>query len=194
MAGKEYLPLDVQLNMVERIVVPIVVITSCSVAFAHGADDVANSVGPLAAVVYIVQTGAIEMKVGVPFWILALGGGSIVIGLASYGYRVMQTVGTEITEITPFRGVAADVAATATVLACTSMKLPVSTTHTLVGAILGIGLARGLGGVNRMITGKIFTSWFVTVPAAAILSAFLYLLGYDLFYKDIKYWFVSIDG
>ncbi len=175
--GKGDLPIGKQLELVERNFMPLVVISSCAVAFAHGSNDVANAVGPLAAVAHIFTTGAVEMKVGVPMWILCLGGGGIVLGLGTYGYRVMQTVGTDITEITPSRGVAADIAATATVLICTRMKLPVSTTHTLVGAILGIGMARGLGGINSAITGKIFSSWLITVPAAALLSAGLFLIG-----------------
>jgi len=175
--GKHMLPLPEQLDLVERIFAPLVVATSCSVAFAHGANDVANAVGPLAAVVDIVQTGAVKMKVSVPIWILALGGIGIVVGLSTFGYRVMHTVGNRITHITPSRGVAADIAATTTVLICTRLKLPVSTTHTLVGAILGIGLARGLGAVNRRVTRNIFGSWFVTVPAAAGLSILLFLLG-----------------
>jgi PiT family inorganic phosphate transporter len=157
--------------------VPLVIISSCAVAFAHGANDVANSVGPLAAVANILKTGSVEMKVPVPMWILVLGGGGIVIGLGTYGYRVMATVGTKITEITPTRGVAADIAATATVLVCTRMKLPVSTTHTLVGAIMGIGLARGLAGIDSRIAKKIFKSWVITVPAAAIVCIALFLLG-----------------
>ena len=165
---------------------PLVVISSCAVAFAHGSNDVANAVGPLAAVAHIFTTGAVEMKVGVPMWILVLGGGGIVLGLGTYGYRVMQTVGTDLTEITPSRGVAADIAATATVLICTRMKLPVSTTHTLVGAILGIGLARGLGGINSSITGKIFSSWLITVPAAALLSMFLFVLGRTFLFDIVK--------
>jgi len=184
--GKSKLPLHEQLELVEKIFTPLVVISSCSVAFAHGANDVANAVGPLAAVVNIVQTGAVKMKVGVPFWVMALGGGGIVFGLATFGYRVMQTVGVEITEITPSRGVAADIAATATVLVCTRMKLPVSTTHTLVGAILGIGLARGLSGINRNVTKKIFGSWLTTVPAAAGLSVVLFLLGKYFFLDTIR--------
>jgi len=175
--GKHVLPLAEQLNLVERIFAPLVVATSCSVAFAHGANDVANAVGPLAAVVDIVQTGAVKMKVHVPMWVLALGGAGIVVGLSTFGYRVMHTVGNRITHITPSRGVAADLAATTTVLICTRLKLPVSTTHTLVGAILGIGLARGLGAVNRRVTRNIFGSWFVTVPAAAGLSIIFFLLG-----------------
>jgi PiT family inorganic phosphate transporter len=178
LAGKEILPLAKQLELVEEVYVPLVIISSCSVAFAHGANDVANSVGPLAAVAHIIQGGAIQMKVPVPLWILMLGGGGIVLGLATYGYRVMDTVGTKITEITPSRGVAADIAATATVLVCTRMKLPISTTHVLVGAIMGIGLARGLAGIDSRIAKKIFKSWIVTVPAAAVVSILLFLLGH----------------
>ena len=177
LAGKEILPLAKQLELVEEVYVPLVIISSCAVAFAHGANDVANSVGPLAAVANILKTGTVEMKVPVPLWILMLGGGGIVLGLATYGYRVMATVGTKITEITPTRGVAADIAATATVLICTRMKLPVSTTHTLVGAIMGIGLARGLAGIDSRIAKKIFKSWLITVPAAAVVCIILFLLG-----------------
>jgi PiT family inorganic phosphate transporter len=175
-----------QLESVERVFVPLVIISSCSVAFAHGANDVANSVGPLAAIVNIMKTGTIDMKVPVPFWILALGGAGIVLGLATYGYRVMMTVGTKITEITPSRGVAADIAASATVLICTRLSLPVSTTHTLVGAILGIGLARGLGGINRRVASSIFGSWFFTVPAAAIMSAILFVIGRYFFFDTVS--------
>ncbi|MBW2506911.1 MAG: inorganic phosphate transporter [Deltaproteobacteria bacterium] len=177
LAGKEILPLAKQLELVEEVYVPLVIISSCAVAFAHGANDVANSVGPLAAVANILKTGTVEMKVPVPLWILMLGGIGIVLGLATYGYRVMATVGTKITEITPTRGVAADIAATATVLICTRMKLPVSTTHTLVGAIMGIGLARGLAGIDSRIAKKIFKSWLITVPAAAVVCIILFLLG-----------------
>lgn len=184
--GKENDKLGEQLEAVERVFVPLVIISSCSVAFAHGANDVANSVGPLAAIVNILKTGVIDTKVPVPLWILALGGTGIVLGLATYGYRVMLTVGTKITEITPSRGVAADIAATATVLACTRLSLPVSTTHTLVGAILGIGLARGLGGVNKRIVSSIFGSWLFTVPAAAIMSAIFFVIGRIFFFDAIS--------
>ncbi len=182
--GKEKLPVDQQLDLVEQVFVPLVIITSCSVAFAHGANDVANSVGPLAAVVRVLQTGQVLQKVGVPFWVLVLGGSGIVLGLATFGYRVMYTVGMKITEITPSRGVAADLAATATVLVCTRLKLPISTTHTLVGAILGIGLARGLAGINKDVAKRIFGAWFITVPAAGILCVFLFYIG--------KMWFMDV--
>jgi PiT family inorganic phosphate transporter len=177
LGDKDTLPLPEQLEQVEQVYVPLVIISSCAVAFAHGANDVANSVGPLAAVANILKTGTVEMKVPVPLWILMLGGGGIVVGLGTYGYRVMTTVGTKITEITPTRGVAADIAATATVLVCTRMKLPVSTTHTLVGAIMGIGLARGLAGIDSRVAKKIFKSWLITVPVAAIICIVLFLIG-----------------
>jgi PiT family inorganic phosphate transporter len=150
------------------------------VAFAHGSNDVANAVGPLAAVVAIVRSGSVESKVAVPLWILALGGGGITIGLTMYGYRVMRTVGEKITQITPSRGVAADVAATTTVLVCSRLALPISTTHTLVGAILGVGLARGLGAVNKRVTRNIFGSWLITVPAAAGICVVLFLIARPL--------------
>ncbi len=174
---KTRLPIPEQLELVEEVFVPMVIASSCAVAFAHGSNDVANAVGPLAAVANIVKTGTMQMKVGVPMWILVLGGTGIVIGLATYGYKVMYTVGTKITEITPSRGVAADIAATATVLVCSRMSLPISTTHTLVGAIMGIGMARGLAGINRNVAKKIFTSWLITVPIAAAIAIFFFLLG-----------------
>ncbi len=183
---KSDLPISNQLELVEEIYVPLVIISSCAVAFAHGANDVANAIGPFAAIAQILQSGTIEMKVAVPFWILCMGGAGIVIGLATYGYRVMETVGTKITEITPSRGVAADLAATTTVLICTRLSLPVSTTHTLVGAILGIGLARGLGGVNRKVVTSIFGSWVITVPAAALMSMILFLIGKYFFFDMIR--------
>lgn len=194
LGDKTKLPLSVQLELIEQVYSPLVVISSCSVAFAHGANDVANAVGPLAAIVNILQTGTVEMKVGIPFWILALGGAGIVIGLGTYGYKVMHTVGTEITEITPSRGVAADIAATVTVLVCTRMKLPISTTHTLVGAILGIGLARGLAGINSQITRKIFGSWLLTVPAAAIVAILLFLGERYFFFDFVKSLVLQAQG
>ncbi len=175
--SKDTLPLEEQLEAVEQIFAPLVVMCSCAVAFAHGANDVANAVGPLAAVVDIISSGTVKMQVHVPFWVLAMGGTGIVLGLATFGYRVMHTVGTKITMLTPSRGVAASIAAATTVLACTRLNLPVSTTHTLVGAIIGIGLARGLAAVDRGITTEIFKSWLVTVPAAIVLSIVFFLLG-----------------
>lgn len=170
-------PLSQQLERVERVFAPLVFTTSCTVAFAHGANDVANAVGPLAAVVEIFRSGSVQMRVAVPTWVLMVGGVGIVCGLATYGYRVMTTVGYKITIITPSRGVAADIAAMTVVLICSRLKLPVSTTHTLVGAILGVAFARGLGAVNKRVTRNIFGSWLITVPAAAVLAIVFFLLG-----------------
>lgn len=171
-----------QLTHVERHFAVLVIITSCTVAFAHGANDVANAIGPLAAVVEIVKYNVVPEKVIVEMWILALGGLGIVAGLATFGYRVMRLVGTKVTEITPSRGVAADLSTMATVLTCSKMGLPVSTTHTLVGAIIGVGLARGITAIDRKVVGSIFTSWFATVPMAAILTVLIYLAGQWLFW------------
>jgi PiT family inorganic phosphate transporter len=183
--GKETLTIAKQLEEVEKIFVPLVIVSSCSVAFAHGANDVANAIGPYAAIVDIIKHGTVEMKVGVPLSILVMGGAGIVFGLATYGYKVMATVGTKITEITPSRGVAADIAASATVLICSRLSLPVSTTHTLVGAIMGIGLARGHGGINKSVAKKIFASWLITVPAAAFLAIIFFVIGRYLFLDNI---------
>lgn len=181
--GNENRPLGEQLQTIEKIFAPLVVITSCSVAFAHGANDVANAIGPVAAILKILRTGDVEMSPQVPFWVLALGGAGIVVGLATFGYRVMATIGTKITQLTPSRGVAADLATAFTVLGCSLLKLPVSTTHTIVGAIVGVGLARGLGAINQKVTRDIFGSWLITVPASGFLTAGLFLLG-RLFHLD----------
>ena len=171
------LPLKEQIGRVEKVFAPLVIITSCSVAFAHGANDVANAIGPLAAVVDILQTGEVKTNVAVPFWILALGGGGIVLGLATFGYRVMGTIGQKLTQLTPSRGVAADLSCSITVLGASKLGLPISTTHVIVGAIIGVGLARGLSAVNKKVTGDIFGSWFITVPASAGVAIVLFLLG-----------------
>ena len=171
-----------QLTQVEKIFAILVIITSCTVAFAQGANDVANAIGPLATVVEIVKNNAIPGKVPVNIKFLVLGGAGIAVGLATFGYRVMRVVGTKVTEITPSRGVAANLSGMATVLACSKMGLPVSTTHTLVGAIIGVGLARGITAIDRKVVGSIFTSWFATVPIAAILTILFYLIAKWLFW------------
>lgn len=150
------------------------VITAFYVAFAHGANDVANAVGPLAAVVAILKSGSVEMKVAMPLWILAMGGTCIVIGLLIWGMKVMETVGKKITEITPSRGFAAEFAAATVVLVCSKMGLPISTTHTLVGSVIGVGMARGLASLNLNIIKKIVVSWVATVPFTAVLAMVFY--------------------
>lgn len=176
------LPIEKQLVQVEKIFAILVIITSCTVAFAHGANDVANAIGPLAAVVEIVKQNSVPDKVNMPAWILLLGGAGIALGLATFGYRVMRLVGTKVTEITPSRGVAADLGAMMTVLACSRLGLPISTTHTLVGAILGVGMARGITAINRKVVGSIFTSWIATIPIAAGLTVVFYLIGKVFFW------------
>lgn len=158
---------------VEKVFAVLMVFTACAMAFAHGANDVANAVGPLAAIVGVIQSGGdmtIGAKSAVPSWVLLLGAIGIVVGLATYGYKVIATIGKEITELTPSRGFAAELATASTVVGASAIGLPVSTTHTLVGAVLGIGLARGIGALNLGVIGKIFMSWLITLPVGAALS------------------------
>jgi len=162
---------------VERVFSVLMIFTACSMAFAHGSNDVANAVGPLAAVVSIVGSGGdIAAKTSMPPWILLLGGGGIVVGLATYGYKVMGTIGRKITELTPSRGFAAELGAAATVVIASGTGLPISTTHTLVGAVLGVGLARGIGAIDLRMVGSIFLSWLVTLPAGAGLSIMFFFV------------------
>ena len=163
-----------QLVSTEDIFKYLQIITAFYVAFAHGSNDVANAVGPLAAVVSILESGTVQMKVEMPVWILAMGGGCIVFGLLIWGRRVMMTIGSKITEITPSRGFSAEFGAATVVLICSKMGLPISTTHTLVGSVIGVGMARGLPTLNLGIVYKIFISWISTVPFTAILSAVLF--------------------
>ena len=156
---------------VERIFAVLMVFTACAMAFAHGSNDVANAIGPLAAIASVVQSGGeIASKSILPSWILLIGASGIVLGLGMLGYRVMMTVGTAITELTPSRGFAAELAAAGTVVVASGTGLPISTTHTLVGAVLGVGLARGIGAINLGVVGKIILSWIVTLPVGAGLS------------------------
>ncbi|MFT7132533.1 MAG: PiT family inorganic phosphate transporter [Cyclobacteriaceae bacterium] len=167
---------------VERIFAVMMVFTACSMAFAHGSNDVANAIGPLAAVNGIITSGGeIGAKSATPSWILLLGGVGIVAGLALYGYRVMQTIGTHITELTPSSGFAAELAAAATVVVASGASLPISTTHTLVGAVLGVGMARGIAALNLRVVGTIFVSWLVTLPAGAGLSIIFFYLFKAIF-------------
>lgn len=156
---------------VERVFAILMVLTACAMAFAHGSNDVANAIGPLAAIVSVIQSGGdVAATSDVPFWILLIGASGIVIGLAMLGFRVMMTVGRAITELTPSRGFAAQLAAAGTVVIASGTGLPISTTHTLVGAVLGVGLARGIGAINLSVVGKIILSWIVTLPVGAGLS------------------------
>ena len=162
---------------VERIFAVLMVFTACAMAFAHGSNDVANAIGPLAAIVSVVQSGGeIASKSILPPWVLLIGASGIVIGLGMLGYRVMMTVGRAITELTPSRGFAAELAAAGTVVVASGTGLPISTTHTLVGAVLGVGLARGIGAINLGVVGKIILSWIVTLPVGAGLSILFFFV------------------
>jgi len=162
---------------VEKVFGVLMVSTACSMAFAHGSNDVANAIGPLAAINSIVSSGGmVAQEAQMPHWLLLLGGGGIVAGLALYGYRVIRTIGTHITELTPSSGFAAELAAASTVVVASAYSLPVSTTHTLVGGVLGVGLARGIAAINLRVVGTIFVSWMVTLPAGAILAIIFFYL------------------
>ena len=163
---------DFHLASVEKVFTPMMIFTACAMAFAHGSNDVANGIGPLAAVVSIVQSGGeVAQKAALPLWILVLGGTGIVIGLATMGYRVMHTIGSGITQLTPSRGYCATLAAASTVVLASRTGLPVSTTHIAVGAVIGVGLARGVGAIDLRVIGSIVISWLVTLPVGAALAA-----------------------
>jgi PiT family inorganic phosphate transporter len=169
---------DFHFANVERVFGVLMVVTACAMAFAHGSNDVANAIGPVAAVVGIVQSGGeVASKSELPIWVLILGGGGIVLGLMMYGKHVIATIGKNITELTPSRGFAATLAAATTVVVASGTGLPISTTHTLVGAVLGVGLARGIGALDLNVVRTIFLSWIVTLPAGALMSiAFFFML------------------
>ena len=172
-ARKQHAP-EQRFDRVERIFVVLQILTACAVAFAHGSNDVANSIGPLAAVASAVSMDEVARKAPLAPWMLAIGGVGIVIGLATWGYRVMETVGRKITELTPSRGFAAELATATTIVLASRMGIPVSTTHTLVGAVLGVGLARGIGAIDLRVVASILASWVATLPIAAGLSIFFY--------------------
>jgi inorganic phosphate transporter, PiT family len=160
-----------QFTNVEKVFGVLMLVTACAMAFAHGSNDVANAVGPLAAVVGIVNSGGVVgTQTAVPVWILLLGAVGIVVGLVTYGHRVIATVGNNITQLTPSRGFAATLAAAFTVVMASGTGLPISTTHTLVGAVLGVGLARGIAAINLRIVRTIFMSWIITLPAGGLLA------------------------
>lgn len=161
---------------VERVFGVLMVLTACGMAFAHGSNDVANAIGPLAAVIGIATTGTITAKSSLPIWVLMLGGGGIVVGLATYGRHVIATVGKKITQLTPSRGFAAELAAATTIVIASGTGIPVSTTHTLVGAVLGVGMARGIEAIDLRVVARILVSWVVTIPAGAILAIMFFFL------------------
>lgn len=168
---------EVHYANVEKVFAVLMVFTACAMAFAHGSNDVANAIGPVAAVYGVIShSGAIVAKSAVPMWVLLVGAVGIVIGLVTFGHRVIATVGSGITELTPSRGFAATLAAATTVVVASGTGLPISTTHVLVGAILGIGIAMGADSLNYRKIGSIFVSWLVTLPAGALLSIIFFFV------------------
>ena len=161
---------------VERVFGVLMIITACSMAFAHGSNDVANAIGPLAAVITVAQSGIVGTQSPVPVWVLLLGGIGIVVGLATFGRHVIATVGERITQLTPSRGFAAELAAATTIVIASGTGIPISTTHTLVGAVLGVGMARGIEAIDLRVVGRIFASWIVTIPAGAVLAILFFIL------------------
>jgi len=163
-------------HTVERVFAVLMIVTACGMAFAHGSNDVANAIGPVAAVISVAHTGIIAAKSTVSIWILILGGAGIVVGLATFGFHVIATVGKKITQLTPSRGFAAELAAATTIVIASGTGLPISTTHTLVGAVLGVGLARGIDAIDLRVVARIFVSWVVTIPVGAFLAiVFFYI-------------------
>lgn len=169
---------DMHYTNVEKVFAVLMVVTACAMAFAHGSNDVANAIGPLAAVVSIVQSGGeISSKAQLAWWVLPVGAVGIVLGLAMLGKRVIATIGNGITHLTPSRGFAAELAAASTVVIASGTGLPISTTQTLVGAVLGVGMARGIAALNLGVVRNIVVSWVVTLPAGAIMSIiFFYII------------------
>jgi len=161
---------------VERVFGILMIVTACGMAFAHGSNDVANAIGPLAAVIGIATTGAVASQSALPIWVLMLGGGGIVVGLATFGRHVIATVGKRITQLTPSRGFAAELAAATTIVIASGTGMPISTTHTLVGAVLGVGVARGIDAIDLRVVARILVSWVVTIPAGAFLAIVFFFL------------------
>lgn len=160
---------------IEHIFIYLQLVTACYVAFAHGANDVANAIGPLAAVVDILGSGTIGFGIVVPFWLIILGALGIVIGLSTWGYKVIHTIGQKITEITPTRGFSAEFSTALVVLVCSRLGLPVSTSQVIVGAVIGVGFAKGIVAVDLKVIRSIFTSWFLTVPISAVVTAVIFI-------------------
>lgn len=166
---------------VEKMANPLQVLSASYQAFSHGANDVANAIGPVAAIVAVIQTLEVEMAVAIPIWLLLLGGAGLALGIYLWGHRVMETVGKKITSITPTRGFSAEFGTATTVLLCSRLGMPVSTTHVAIGNIIGVGLARGISAINLDVIKRIFSGWIISLPAAALFSIAIYLILTVLF-------------
>lgn len=164
-------------QVVEKMFSFLQIISACYVAFAHGANDVANAIGPIAAALSIIKGKSLHATgMGIPTWLLAFGGVGIVVGLATWGWRVIQTIGKKITELTPTRGFSAEFGAAITILVASKLGLPISTTHCIVGAVLGVGLAKGISALNLRTLRDIALSWVITIPSSAIICIILFYI------------------
>jgi PiT family inorganic phosphate transporter len=176
MRRRQAAPQGEQFEHVEKWFSLMQISTACYMSFAHGANDVANAIGPMATIFQVLWHHMLPDKVPIPWWLLALGGAGIVFGLATYGYKVMESIGKKITEVTPTRGWSAEFATATTVLVFSKMGMPISTTFVIVGAVMGVGLARGFAAIDLKVVRKIFASWVVTIPISAVLTMILFLL------------------
>ncbi len=158
----------------EELAKPLEILSASYVGLAQGANDVANSIGPIAAILAVMETQKVTMQVPVPLWVLVLGGIGLVIGISTWGYRVMETIGKKITEVTPTRGFTAEFGAATVVIICSRLGMPISTTHATVGSVVGVGMARGIGAINLRVIGKIGISWLVTLPVSALFTMVIY--------------------
>lgn len=165
-----------EFKQIERLFGYLQVLSACLMAFAHGANDVANAIGPVSAALAVLKSGSVAISAEVPTWTLALGGFGIVVGLATWGWRVIETIGKKLTELTPTRGFAAEFGAALTILLASRLGMPISTTHTLVGAVVGVGLARGIEALNLNTMRDVILSWIVTVPAGAFMTMGIFYL------------------
>lgn len=167
--------------LVEKIFAKLQIMTACMMAFAHGANDVANAIGPLSAAIMLIRYNTVTAIQPIPSWVLAIGGAGIVVGLATWGWRVIETIGKKITLLTPTRGFTAEFGAAAVIAVASRLGMPISTTHTLVGAVIGVGLARGIGSLDMSTTRNILISWFITVPTGAVLAIITYFVLVKIF-------------
>jgi len=171
-----------QFKQIEKIFGMMMIFSASAMAFAHGSNDVANGIGPMAAIISILESGGeMAQESNLPIWVLLLGGFGIVLGLSTLGYRVIQTIGSKITELVPTRGFSAELAAAATVVIASRTGIPVSTTQIAVGAVMGVGLARGIGALDLRVIGGIMMSWVITLPVGALLSIFFFFFFRGIF-------------
>ncbi|MEP0918642.1 inorganic phosphate transporter [Leptolyngbya sp. DQ-M1] len=170
------------LQTVESTIGRFQVVSACFVAFAHGSNDVGNAIAPFAAIVSVLQSGSVPTAdFQIPLWTLVLGGVGIVAGLAVLGKRVISTIGEGIISLQPSGGLCAELATATTILVASRFGLPVSTSHALVGGVVGVGLVQGLKSIQFQTIRSIVLTWLITIPVSAILSGILFLILRSIF-------------